>query len=292
MGDRIGVLIVHGMGSQEPGYSKPFVQELSHELGSASRHVVWEEVVWGTALREREEQLWNSMQSAVAPDGTDIPLSWLPARQFVLRFVGDALAYHREGQTTSARATIHEVISRHVGQLDHRLDDPRAPVVVLAHSLGAYIMSDYVWDRQHPGGAADSRRALNTLTGMITFGCCIPLFALALDTPAPIDLPGTDVTGPVRDAARWLNYLDRDDIVAWPIKPLYARELEALTPAQRETVSRIEDHEIDVGGPITRWNPASHEGYWTDQDFIRPVARYLAALVRAWHETIERHIEP
>jgi len=130
------------------------------------------------------------------------------------------------------------------------------------------------------------------LAGIVTFGCAIPLFSLAYDVPVPIDLPGPKVAGAVRDAARWLNFLDRDDIVGWPLRPLYARHLDILTPAQRGTVSRIEDHEIDVGGPITRWNPASHDSYWTDDDFVRPVAAYLDTLLRAWHATASLELSP
>jgi hypothetical protein len=50
-----------------------------------------------------------------------------------------------------------------------------------------------------------------------------------------------------------------------------------LTARQRGTVDRIEDHETFV----TSWNPASHNDYWTDSDFTRPVAEYLSALLRA-----------
>ena len=117
---------------------------------------------------------------------------------------------------------------------------------------------------------------------MVTFGCNIPLFSLEFEVATPIDLPGPGVTKPqLRAMARWLNYLDSDDVLGWPLRPLYGKALDKLTPQQKETVARIEDHEINVGSFGTSWNPLSHSGYWTDSDFTKPVAAYLQTVLQA-----------
>ena len=156
--------------------------------------------------------------------------------------------------------------------------------MVLAHSLGGHIMSNYIWDRQC--GRQPSLLLplwpIPTLAGLVTFGCNIPLFALAYRAAKPIDLPGSAITKPeVIDATRWLNFTDKDDVLGWPLRPLYAKDYPDLTPAQQQTVNKLEDYEIRVGSFATGWTPAAHDGYWTDDDFVSPVADYLQRLLAA-----------
>lgn len=282
MAARIGALVIHGMGSQDAGFAGGLERAVSMKLGVAAESVAWQPVYWGNVLEPREQELWRAMLGATQPNGSALPLDWRTIREFVVHNFGDAIAYHRD-QSKSAYDDIHNVISLKIGDLQDTLGDPDAPVVVLAHSLGGHMMSNYLWDRQHWDSAmADTCRPLPTLAGMITFGCNIPLFSLSYPVATPITLPGDGVTNPaVRAAARWLNFLDRDDVLAWPLRPLYARNLAELDAPQAGTVARIEDREINVGSLGTSWNPAAHAAYWTDGDFTSPVAGYLAGLLDA-----------
>src|SRR5262249_12022293 len=85
----------------------------------------------------------------------------------------------------------------------------------------------------------------------------------------------------VAAASRWLNFLDRDDILGWPLRPLYEKNAGSLDEGQKRTVARIDDHEINVGGAFTSWSPAAHGAYWTDGDFTEPVAGSLDHLFAA-----------
>jgi hypothetical protein len=80
-------------------------------------------------------------------------------------------------------------------------------------------------------------------------------------------------------AVRWLNFLDRDDVLGWPLRPLYEKDKEDLTPGQRRTLDALEDHELKVGGLITSWNPAAHDFYWEDDEFVRRVADYFRTVL-------------
>jgi hypothetical protein len=276
MAGQLGILVIHGVGSQRSGYSGEMIREISGRLGEHASMVVWEEIVWTDILAPREHDLLSWMKKAKDAEGSPIELDWSKIRKFLLHNVGDALAYHRNQDPDSAYAQIHSVVDQKLQALRGSLDDLAAPIVVIGHSLGAHIMSDYIWDRQHGVG---SLQPIPTLVSMITFGCNIPLFSLSFDIAEPIDLPGKGITKPKwRAAARWLNYLDEDDVLGWPLKALYQRNLSQLTSAQKRTVSKIEDREINVGGFLTSWNPAAHEKYWTDNDFTRPVAAYLKQL--------------
>ena len=278
MATKIGILVIHGVGSQRSGYSGDMVREISDRLNEHASSVVWEEVLWADVLAPRERDLWNWMKKAEEPDGSAIDLDWSKIRRFLIDNVGDALAYSRDVDPASAYAQIHDVVDQKLRALKTMLGDPTAPIVVIAHSQGAHIMSNYIWDRQHGTGSLEP---IPTLAAMISFGCNIPLFSLSFDIARPIDLPGNGITKPQwKAASRWLNYLDEDDVLGWPLKTLYQRNLSKLTAPQKRTVSKIEDYEINVGGLLTKWNPAAHNRYWTDNDFTRPAAAYLTKLCR------------
>ena len=279
MGHRLGVVVIHGMGSQRPGFSDELISLVSKGLGDSEDHLEWQEVHWADVMKEREDRLWNAMNAAALPDGTHHPLDWRGFREFVVHNFGDALAYHRQPDESSAYVRIHAIVSAKLAELKQRVGDPQAPMVVIAHSLGAHIMSNYIWDCQ-THRRSHQAEPLPGLVSMVTFGTNIPLFSLEFDIARPITLPAPELThAGLRTKARWLNFTDRDDILGWPIKPLYAESYEQLTAAQRGTVDRIEDIEINVGGPATSWNPASHGEYWSDMDLVRPMVAHLKALV-------------
>jgi hypothetical protein len=62
---------------------------------------------------------------------------------------------------------------------------------------------------------------------------------------------------------------------------LYSLSSAKLTVAEQRTVDKIEDYEINVGGLLTSWNPASHSAYWEDDDFTVPVTSFLRSLLKA-----------
>jgi len=194
---KLGVLVIHGMGSQKAGYSKGMREEVVRRMRRMrvdANAVAWEELFWANALRDRETKLWNAMLSARDSDGDRIPLDWQSVREFVVHNFGDALAYHRNDRQSSAYHDIHEIVDAGVRALGNRLDSQTSPVVVLAHSLGAHIMSNYIWDRQHwSGTGADPFARIDSLLGMVSFGCNIPLLSLSYPIAKPIYLPGQSV---------------------------------------------------------------------------------------------------
>src|SRR6185369_12775738 len=105
--DHIGVLVIHGMGDQQPGFSNGLKEEVTERLGDIGKRFAWQEVFWADALEERETELWDRMKAAKEPDGSDIRLEWLRIREFVIHNFGDALAYHKDSQKDSAYLEIH-----------------------------------------------------------------------------------------------------------------------------------------------------------------------------------------
>ena len=282
MASKLGVLVIHGMGSQEPGFSAPMVAEIQNRLGGVAERVVWKELFWADLLQEREEDLWRAMETATCDDGHDVPLSHHGLRKFILHSFGDAVAYQKDGSRhDNIYRLIHNRVSECVQSLISLLGEESAPVVVLAHSLGGHIISNYLWDRQHiPAGESDPQESIDNLLGLITMGCNMPLFSLAYSEAHPIQIPGSGITNHelIQNAA-WLNYYDKNDVFGWPVLPMYAKNLSALTLGEMETYDRIRDFEINVGSIFSSWNPLSHEAYWTDNNFTTPVAKYLKEII-------------
>ncbi len=262
MSKDVGVLIVHGMGTQQPNFADEMIGELSDLIDDPQR-VAWQPVFWADVLQPRQEDFLRRANSRNQ-------LDFLGLRRFVVGALGDAAAYRRiDDSPETTYRHVHTAVRDAVRAL-YRDPDKLArrakPLIILAHSLGGHIMSNYIWDLQRdrpivaPGDNPFER--LETLGGIVTFGCNIPIFTFALDEVVPIDLPS---------GARWLNFFDRDDVLGYPLKP--------INRAYRRTVSR--DIAIDVGGPLSSWTPLSHTEYWTDNDLTEPVASLISKLLRA-----------
>ena len=278
MAKKIGVLVVHGIGQQTDGFAEQLIAAVRDRLGRDAESVEFEPALWANVLERDEAKLLEDLRAKNT-------LDFVGLRRFVVSFLGDAVAYQRvpEGQQkTDIYGTIHGIIARHMFVLRERLGTD-APLVVVAHSLGCHIISNYIWDLQHPNKASAVAPATRferaeTLAGMFTLGCNIALFSLAYNRMLPITFPSNTVAQsfPGRSAAEieqatcWLNMFDRDDILGYPLKP--------LSPEYAATVT--EDREVNVGNIVTSWTPLSHNEYWTDRDVVVPITDGLQALLR------------
>ena len=289
MSKKLGVLILHGMGSQKEDYAKSMRKELVRRVraeGADPDEIAWEPAFLAPVLQDKETQLWKDLS-----ENRDLDFATL--RKFFIHYFGDAIAYQRvEHDHFDVYTQIHDKMHEHLKILWSSVraslssDDPERPLVVIAHSLGSYMISNYIWDRQEEEKKQKKSKyggndflEMKTLAGMVTFGSNIPLFSLAYDEFECITFPARQVhkyfpaTTPreeIRSAAQWVNYYDRDDVLGYPLKPISASY----------RASAIRDEEINVGGILLSWNPGAHTGYWTDNDFTRPVAKQLAGLLK------------
>jgi hypothetical protein len=266
---RLAIAVIHGMGSQERKYSRPLRDEINDRIGSAgSNKVQWGEIYWADVLKKRQKDYIN-----LAKNSTD--LDYISLRRFMVGSFGDASAYRK---TKDKKNTTYQKIHQRVSKCISDLDDPAnpdTPLIVLAHSLGGHIMSNYIYDMQKKtaSGATglSSFQRMETLAGFITFGCNIPffVFAYAKKDIKPIRFPGKALAPALRKKARWLNFFDPDDVLGYPLKPI------------NHAFSKIVDKDIpiNVGGILSSWNPMSHHKYWTDNDFTKPVARFIKKLL-------------
>ncbi len=265
------------MGNQPVWFADALFRELQGRiarLGVDAGLFAFRAAWWGPVMEGAEEALYERLAR-----GGDLDWKRL-RRDIVISGFGDALAYVGPPDKPSVvYDEIHSVLAKNLEALRPELEDAeRTPLVVLAHSLGCTIASNYLWDAQHGRPARGAESGLSrgeTLAGFITFGCNLPLFTLAYepDDIHPIAFPGPRVrecfpgrtAEAVRRACKWLNFFDPDDILGFPLKPINLAYGAAVD----------EDVAIDTGTIL-----GAHTDYWTDNDFTRPVARYLAELGR------------
>ncbi len=275
----LAVIVTHGMGSQKEGFANALISEVSHRLDRArkdSRRVAWKQVLWSDLTEDRQQ---DYLRRAIDAGG----IEWRRSREFVVSALGDASAYQRVGEGGTYFA-IHRRIALAIHELyEVSLGGKPKPLVIVAHSLGGHIFSNYIWDMQHPRNrlaneiAVDKSKAVELppfermkwLAGIVTFGCNIPLFTFALDDVTPIEFPPPALREDLKAKARWLNFFDPDDILGYPLRP--------ISEGYRQVVDR--DVIIEVGNAVLGATPASHTAYWTDNDFTRPLASFLATFL-------------
>lgn len=271
MSAKLGILVVHGMGSPGPGFASEFILKVSERLrntGGLDAHVAWQPAWWSEVLEPHETRLWDKLYAKN-------DLDYIKLRQFMIHNFADAVAYQRVPSAThDFYRDIHLAIREWLATLRIALGNADAPLMVVAHSLGSVILSNYLWDQQSgkktKGRFVRGRNAferLETLAGLVTFGSNIALFSLAHNPYVGFTFPPPKLPPNLQPAARWANFYDPDDVLGYPVKPLckeYAQN------------AQIADHAINVGSALTGWNPASHMEYWTDGDFTEPVAEQIA----------------
>jgi hypothetical protein len=262
MSYKLGAIVIHGIGEQQPNFADGFIAEITRRLGAQAEQVCVKPLYWADLIEPNETELLKRL-------GAHQQLGWGPLRRFVVHFLADAVAYQRvPGDVVDGMYNrIHARVAERLSDLHKALGERDLPLLVIAHSLGGHIMSNYIWDQQrtHParvlGGSPFVRG--ETLTGMITFGCNIPLFTLALPEVVPIDIP-------LRSGGRkpWFNLFDADDVLGYPLAP--------LSPGY---AAIVEDHAVNVGGLLTSWNPLAHNAYWTDDDVTKPITQRILELL-------------
>ena len=191
---------------------------------------------------------------------------------------------------------VHQRFADSLGAIESELRDPAsAPLIVLAHSLGGVVVTNYLWNIERAAGEvgqfvaaatpekesakAASRRPigetkfqqLETLAGLVTFGCNIPLFLPPSAHYECVRIPRPSLPDELRKVARWLNVYDPYDILGYPLNDLW----------DERHGTTILDVAMEVGMPGISLTPLSHNYYWTDAGFQATVTAELNRVLAA-----------
>ncbi len=270
MAKRLAIAVIHGIGWQKSDFADEMIEEVNErvdDLDRDSNDIAWQPVHWADILEPRQVAYLSRANA-------DDELDYIGLRRFVVSALGDATAYQPvASETNTTYEKIHERVRENLQGLKDKLDTPEtAPLIFMAHSLGGHIMSNYIWDvQQNPPDAVTAFERFETLAGIVTFGSNLPLFTLAYPDAdiIPITFPAEQLPQETKDKAKWLNYFDPDDILGYPLKPINGAYDLVVT----------EDICINVGGLFSSWNPVSHTKYWTDNDFTKPAAEFIASFL-------------
>ncbi len=273
---KLAVIVIHGMGSQHkpqgqpasttPTFSKGLKRRVSNRVGADMSHVIWHEVVWAQILQGRQKDYLKKINRSLGYD---------KLREFVVCNLSDAASYRpTPDDGDKIYEAIHEKIKNVMGVAKHQVG-PDGPVLILAHSLGGHIMSNYIYDMQghmRPGGGLPVHQTdvenMKTVAGFVTFGCNIPIFLFAYPESDifPIMAPNGALPAALQFPTWWYNYYDKHDVLGFPLGKSAPRY------KQLSDSGALKDKPINAGKIFTSWNPFSHNGYWTDRDLYAPVA--------------------
>jgi len=270
MEKKIGIFVTHGMGNNKQSFADDMIKEISKRInneGCNPDEVAWGICCWDEIMRPKGDALFKKMDK--------LGLRWEEVRKFCIAAFGDAVAYQESYyEHGEAYDLIHKCIFDTLTDLRASLGSDK-PLIMMAHSLGCHIISNYIWDRQHGYdnhlyGGTDFFD-LKTLTGIIMSGSNIPLFTLRYNQILSIDFPHQEFAFPkLRNMAKWQNYYDKDDPLGFPMK--------VLSPSYEKNVT--EDIEVNVGSFLTCWNPICHLEYRIDDNFTKPVAKYITEILK------------
>lgn len=271
---QVAVAVIHGMGVRDPHFDEGLKQGVFTEIqkeGLDPQNIHWKPIYWKPVIEKAEDDYWNHIQ---APLKADV---WNGLRYFVVNALGDAAGYHgtnKKGHSATYHA-VQGVIRKDIRALSQTAGG-NCPLIVMAHSLGGIMITDYIWDIQNPAKkkyvklkGLSAFEKFETLAGVVTFGSNISLFTFAYNPVQPIEFPyglyGKD------PRCQWLNYYDPNDVLGFPLKGLNKDYAKTVT----------QDIQVKVGGIPLQWTPISHLRYWTDPAFVKPVSGFIARFLRS-----------
>ncbi|RDW15582.1 chemotaxis protein [Oceanobacillus chungangensis] len=279
MTQKIAIAILHGMGTPKEDFADDIIKRISKRFSrklsceNAENELVFESVFWSSIFESKQLELWKKMQESAQLDFPRL-------RRFIIEFLGDAIAYQPTMFGNQNYDKVHAYVASAINRLRKKVGSD-APLCVISHSLGTIVASNYFYDLQfkRKNRGAETRRRMNqtpieqgeTLTLFYTLGSPMVLWSLRYtDFGIPIIIPSPRVSEFYPNVVgEWLNFYDKDDIFAYPLK--------GMNEAYNLAVTK--DIAVNAGGIFTSWSPLSHRDYDKDNEVIDPIVN---GLVRTW----------
>lgn len=271
---------MHGLGDTQPDYADGLKKQLAKKIGSNWNNVYFDSIFYADVFQRNQNNIFSRIK---ASDDID----WIRLRKFLMFGFSDAAGLDRNANLPNS--PYEQVQNKILDALDKAYDavGPNVNVVLIAHSLGTHVISNYIWDVQakeptqgawRMGGFEDSPagsdldkfRRLKNLKYLYFTGCPIPIFVAGLPQGKikSISSRGKGYS------FKWKNYYDPDDPLGWPLKNISSRNVKE---SYKYEVS--EDNAVNVGNVLNSWNPLSHNSYWKDNDVLNPIANDIRKML-------------
>jgi hypothetical protein len=232
---RVALAVIQGRGSQDPLNTERFLElvrqrftaQLRDLPGDRQDRLVTTVIVLADHLRTGERDLLARLSK-------DRRLDWVALRGFLADFFGDAIGYQKSERDDIYRAT-HALVARELNALDAAAG-PDAIFAIAAHGLGSIVASNYIWDLEQ-GSVPDEVQSfqstpmarLENLAHLYTLGSPLALWTLRYPNfGVPVQFP---VLRGAPVECEWVNFLDDDDVIAYPLKGLSPDGIPSATRA-------------------------------------------------------------
>lgn len=277
---KLAVVLIHGIGGSNENWAAPVIKkledktliELRKSLKDKSPATIAEvlaikSVYWKTALEKPQKDLknilgtyfgwvirnlnaWDSIFKAVYKQ------FYKYKNMVITLFIGDIVGY----MAKEGKIGVVEKINIAINALTNDIGLKDIPITFVSHSLGTVIASNYIFDKMdiHRKDGVNRMDERFIFSNMFTAGSPIALFSMKFSGPESFNLP-IQVETP---SGRWVNFIDKDDPIAMPLRPLNA--------AYQKAVSS--DYVVDAGW---FWGTA-HTEYYTRTNALDLIARKLA----------------
>lgn len=284
MNKRLALITVHGMGDTPRSFDEQLRKHLHSKLRASYQDVHVEQVYYQEILQTNEQNVWREMQSQVRWDGP---------RKFILFGFADAAGLEAKKEAPGSPYCQSQAIIARALFAAKQNTAKGAPLVILAHSLGCQVVSNYLWDagvekggkpvlagiwrdiQSHATEIAGKLQLTDeevaylrgdSLERLVTTGCNIPIFTAAHDKIVPFK--------PSKTSFQWKNLYDEDDLLGWPLAKL-----------SQEYGQLVQDIRVNSGGGILgwitkSWNPLSHLQYWDDDEVLNVLVQDIKTLLR------------
>lgn len=311
----VGIMIVHGIGVNDLGYAEVFMQRVMDQLRVPERtRVHWQPVFWADVIRPHQmgylqrargiqtlhfAKMRRFVLSALAdaasynkigdPNESVYLDIQLKLNRAVRHLKDDAdpdrpviIVAHSLG-CHIVSSYIHDIWSlrKKTKSWINRLADGEPPDVI-DNEVRSRHWSERDLERIRRS-AEDLQRDrfedLQSLCGLITLGCNIPVFNFRFHPfqIRPIEFPCARLPSSVETPSiflgktEWLNFFSPFDPLGYPLKP--------LSPVYEKRVS--EDIPVWCGEGMSFLTPYSHSGYWTSRKVIGRAVRLVRNLMHA-----------
>lgn len=305
----VGILVVHGIGVNDLTYAELFMQSVMNRLPRSDRcRVHWHPVFWADVIRPHQMGYMQRAQGMVSlrfPRMRKFVLSALADAASYSRIGDPNESVYLDIQRKLERAVRHlkddTDLDRPVIIVAHSLGCHIASSYIhdtwklrrkaltrlelMANGMSSeqafedlkarhYSADDLALLQRNDEQLKEDRfEDLQSLCGIITLGCNIPVFTFRYHPfqIRPIGFPSEGLPSAFKGKTEWLNFFSPFDPLGFPLKP--------LSPAYDQCVT--EDVQVWCGEGLSFLTPYSHSGYWTHWRVIRRTVNMIRKLLAA-----------
>jgi hypothetical protein len=243
---KVAVMVIHGIGDQGDDFADEFIEAIRNRVDAKPGDYLIDSCHWADVLQTNQNDMIDDIQSS--------SYCW----QLFTRWVKKKLVTHFSDATSYYKAygEIHCEVKKKLIEMQNKVDKD-CKFIVVAHSLGAMIMSDFIYDHQKP--KSEKLALIESLKEIITFGANIPLFRMGFKNEKRVAISGLNGHG---ERINWNNFYSPFDLLGYKLHDFYTH------PLNRPVIF---DSRLFFVGPW--WFTAiSHNYYWEKSRIIDFIA--------------------